>query len=194
MFTVNMDDFFGWDFADNLIWYHGQLRPQRQVILLRFWESISCPFEDKKQEHGSILKIIGFYVDINRGSISLSPDSIEGIINKLQSFLDSPDRKARLQEWQRLGGHLNWLLNVLPWGRPALSELYRKMSGKMGNPWIFLNATVRSDLTWLQSTIPKSIGIRFVDSGCWGDHDADIRIYTDAALSGGISFTFNNEG
>jgi hypothetical protein len=25
---------------------------------------------------------------------------------------------------------LNWLLNVLPWGWPALTELYRKMSGK----------------------------------------------------------------
>jgi hypothetical protein len=31
---VYMDDFFGWDFADNLILYHGKWRPAQQVQLL----------------------------------------------------------------------------------------------------------------------------------------------------------------
>jgi hypothetical protein len=189
-----MDDFFGWDYADDLVMFHGRLRPRRQVQLLQLWELISCPFEDKKQDHGSVLKIIGFYVDINQGSITLSPDSITDIIDKLRRFLDSPDRKARLQEWQRLGGHLNWLLNVLPWGRPALTELYRKTSCKFGNPFVFINATIRSDLSWLISTIPQSIGIRFVDSGFWEDSDADLCIYTDAALNDGIAFTYGMAG
>lgn len=191
---VYMDDFFGWDFADNLVMFHDRLRPKRQVQLLRLWDSIACPFDDKKQEHGSILKIIGFYIDIERGSISLCPESITDIISKLDNFLNSPDRKARLLDWQRLGGHLNWLLNVLPWGRPALSELYKKTSGKIGNPFIFINATVRSDLTWLTTTIPQAIGIRFIGEGCWSDVDADLQIYTDASLNNGLGFTFLNEG
>jgi hypothetical protein len=70
---VYMDNFFGWDYADNLGWYWGKLRPHRQVQFLLLWESISCPFKDHKQEHGETLKIIGFWVDINAGSIALSP-------------------------------------------------------------------------------------------------------------------------
>jgi len=66
--------FFGWDFADNLVLYHGRLHPCCQVQLLTFWDEISCPFEDKKQDHGEVLKIIGFFVDINQGTITLAPE------------------------------------------------------------------------------------------------------------------------
>ncbi len=63
---VYMDDFFGINFKDNQILYHGKLRPRDQVQLLIFWEFISCPFEDKKQESGSELKIISFWVDTDK--------------------------------------------------------------------------------------------------------------------------------
>ena len=191
---VYMDDFFGWDYDDNLVYYHGRLRPYRQVQLLLLWEMISCPFEDKKQDHGEVLKIIGFFVDINRGTITLTSESINNIVSKIHIFLATPNRQPRLREWQRLGGHLNWVLNVLPWGRPALSELYRKTSGKTHNPPIFINSTIRSDLLWLTETIPKAIGVRFVDSGFWEDSDADLTVWTDANLSDAFAFTYNNEG
>jgi hypothetical protein len=127
---VYMDNFFGWDYADNLVWYQGKLRPCRQVQFLLLWESISCPFKDRKQEHGEALKIIGFWVDINAGSISLPPSTVSDLITKIDLFLTTPGRSPSLRMWQRLAGHLNWMLNVLPWGRPALSEMYRKISGK----------------------------------------------------------------
>jgi hypothetical protein len=147
-----MDDFFGWDFADDMVFYRGKLRPKHQVQLLLFWEAISCPFEDKKQEHGAELKVIGFWVDINRGSISLPPSSIADITEKINVFL-TKSRNPALREWQRLGGHLNWLLNVMPWGRPALTELYRKMRGKTHSyRGIFINAEVKSDLACVHNT------------------------------------------
>jgi hypothetical protein len=111
-----MDDFFGWDYASNLVYYRGKLRPRRQVQLLLLWESISCPFEDRKQEHGEALKIIGFWVDVNAGSISLSPSSVIDIISKIDLFLATPGHAPALQPWQCVAGHLNWMLNVLPWG------------------------------------------------------------------------------
>ena len=49
---------------------------------------------------------------------------------------------------------------------------------------------MRESLLWLSSTIPESIGIRFVDSGIWNDDEADMCISTDAALldtMGGMS-------
>ena len=191
---VYMDDFFGWDYDNNLVFYHGRLRPYRQVQLLLLWETISCPFEDKKQDHGEVLKIIEFFVDINHGTITLTPDSIDNVISRIHIFLATPDQQPRLREWQRLGGHLNWVLNVLPWGRPALSELYRKTSGKTRNPPIFINSTIRSDLSWLADTIPKAIGVRFVDSGFWDDSHADLTVWTDANLFDAFAFTYNNEG
>jgi len=191
---VYMDDFFGWSLADDLVYFHGRLRPRRQVQLLSLWEDISCPFENKKQDHGEVLKIIGFFVDINRGTITLTPDTISDIISKIHSFLETVDRQPRLRDWQRLGGHLNWFLNVLPWGRPALSELYRKTSAKTRDPKIFINATVRAELTWLAEIIPKAIGVRFIDDGFWTDSAADLTIWTDASLTTAFAFVYGSEG
>jgi len=158
------------------------------------WETISCPFEDKKQDHGEVLKIIGFFVDINRGTITLTPDSVDNVISKIHVFLTTPNQQPHLREWQHLGGHLNWVLNVLPWGRPALSELYHKTGGKTHNPPIFINSTIRSDLLWLADTIPKAIGVRFVDSGFWENSHTDLTVWTDANLSDAFAFTYDNEG
>jgi len=182
---VYMDDFFGLDFQDNQVAYHGKLRPRSQVQLLLFWEFISCPFEDKKQESGSDLKIIGFWVDANKGSISLTHESVSEIQSSIDKFLSHPGRCPPLRDWQQLAGHLNWLLNVLPWGRPALSELYRKMRGKTnGRQGVYHNREVVTDLTWLRDVIPRSIGIRFVDNMHWSDEAADMIVWTDASLIG----------
>jgi hypothetical protein len=192
---VYMDDFFGWDFKDNCILFHHEFRPRRQVQLLILWDSIGCPYDDKKQEHGVTLRIIGFWVNSLIGSISLSPDSISDIISKINQFIHTDDRQPPLREWLKLGGHLNWMLNVLPWGRPALSELYRKTAGKLHNhAKIFLNATVIDNLSWLARTIPSSIGIRFVDAGQWDDGAADLVMWTDASGKYGLSFVFAGNG
>ncbi|KAJ6559127.1 hypothetical protein DFH09DRAFT_922034, partial [Mycena vulgaris] len=95
-------------------------RPRRQVLLLILWEFVGCPSEDKKQEHGITLKIIGFWADAKLGSISLSPESVMDIIAKIDAFIFDETRQPTLREWQKLGGHLNWMLNVLPWAHPAL--------------------------------------------------------------------------
>ena len=147
---VYMDDFFGWDYKDNCLEYNNHLRPRRQVQLLVLWDFISCPYDDRKQEHGVTLKIIGFWVNSLIGSISLTPDSISDIVSKIDLFIETKDRQPPLREWLKLAGHLNWMLNVLPWGHPALSEIYRKTAGKLYNHTkIYLNATVIDNLTWL---------------------------------------------
>ena len=180
-----MDDFFGLDFEDNQVLYHGKLRPRNQVQLLIFWEYISCPFDDKKQEAGSELKIIGFWVDAIKGSISLTRESIDDVQAHIDQFLCHPSHCPPLRDWMHLAGHLNWLLNVLPWGRPALSELYRKMQGKLNlMSGVYINREVTIDLTWLRNVIPRSIGVRFVDSLHWSDDDADMVVWTDASLIG----------
>ena len=162
--------------------------------MLLLWEMISCPFEDKKQDHSEVLKIIGFFIDINCGTITLTSESINNILSKIHVFLPTPDRQPCLCEWEHLGRHLNWILNVLPWGRPALSEVYCKTSGKTHNPPIFINSTICSDLLWLTQTIPKAIDVHFIDSGFWDDSNADFTVWTNANLSNTFACTYNNEG
>ncbi|KAJ3791456.1 hypothetical protein GGU11DRAFT_694442, partial [Lentinula aff. detonsa] len=125
-----MDDFFGWDFDDNCAFFRGRLRPKRQIQLLIFWEYINCPYEDRKQDSGACLKIIGFFININIGSISITDSSVNDLVSRINSFLDHPQRKPILRDWLQLAGHINWAFNVLPWGRPALTELYAKVDNK----------------------------------------------------------------
>ncbi|KAJ6607224.1 hypothetical protein B0H10DRAFT_1956480 [Mycena sp. CBHHK59/15] len=192
---VYMDDFFGWDVADNLVFLHGKLRPRKQVQLLLLWDRLGVPYGDLKQDHGAMLKIIGFWPDINRGTISLTPDSITDLSGRISSFLNHNERKPPLRNWQQLTGHLNWSLNVLPWARPALSELYRKMEGKTHpRAGIFLNAEVIQCLTWFQDALATAIGIAFINDDHWDDQDADMVAWTDASLKMGIAFVYANKG
>jgi hypothetical protein len=91
-----------------------------------FWDEICCHLEERKQEFGFLLKIIGFFVNINNGTITLTDESISDVLETIQAFLATPGRCPPLREWLRVGGHLNWVFNVLPLGQPALGEFYRK--------------------------------------------------------------------
>lgn len=68
------------------------------------------------------------------------------------------------------------------------------MSGKIRNLKIFINATIQSELNWLADTIPKAIGVRFVDDGFWADSSADLTIWTDASLTTAFAFVYGHEG
>ena len=190
-----MDDFFSWALASDLVVYRGISRPRSQTRLLMFWDEIGCPWKDKKQEYGLELKIIGFYVDINRGTLTLTDESIASVLSTVHAFLAIPGHRPSLREWLRVGGHLNWVFNVLPLGRPALSEFYRKIAGKtIMNAGISLNADVVRNLEWLIEVIPKAIGVHFVDATRWDDIEADFVLWTDASLRLGLAFAYANHG
>ncbi|KAF5388279.1 hypothetical protein D9615_000283 [Tricholomella constricta] len=112
-------------------------------------------------------------------------------LNTICEFRD----KELKASWQNLAGHLNWLLNVLPWGWPALTELYRKMSGKsLSSRGIPLNAAIVADLSWLKGVIPAAIGVHFIDEGLWWVDEADMVVWTDASTSKGLGFVYSNRG
>ena len=92
-----------------------------------FWDEIRCPWKFSKQEFGESLKIIGFHVNINHGSLTLTDESISNVISTTKTFLTTPGRCPSLRDWLQVGGHLNWVFNVLPLGHPALGEFYHKL-------------------------------------------------------------------
>ena len=190
-----MDDFFSWALKLDFVLYKGVSRPRSQARLLMFWDEIGCPWKEKKQEFGMELKIIGFYVDINRGTLTLSDESISEIISIVRAFLATPGRRPPLREWLRVGGHLNWVFNVLPLGRPALGALYRKVAGKtLMHAGIVLNSDVVRDLEWLLDVIPRAIGVHFVSATHWDDREADFVLWTDASLRLGLAFIYAGRG
>src|ERR1700678_481601 len=190
-----MDDFFSWAITSDLVFYKGVSRPRPQARLLMFWDEICCPWKDKKQEFGTELKIIGFYVNINRGTLTLTDNAISDVLDVVRAFLSTPGCRPSLREWLRVGGHLNWVLNVLPLGRPALGEFYRKVAGKnLMNAGIALNADVVRNLEWLIEVIPKSIGVHFVNATHWEDREANLVLWTDASLRLGLGFIYANRG
>ena len=190
-----MDDFFSWAIASDLVFYKGVSRPRPQARLLMFWDEICCPWKDKKQEFGTELKIIGFYVNINRGTLTLTDNAISDVLDVVRAFLSTPGCRPSLREWLRVGGHLNWIFNVLPLGRPALGEFYRKVAGKnLMNAGISLNADMVRNLEWLIEVIPKTIGVHFVNATHWEDREANLVLWTDASLRLGLGFIYANRG
>ena len=91
-----MDDFFSWGIGSNLVLYKGISSPCLQARLLMFWDAIGCPWKEMKQEFGKELKIIGFYVNINQGTLTLTDKSISDIISVVRNFLATPGRRLPL--------------------------------------------------------------------------------------------------
>lgn len=68
------------------------------------------------------------------------------------------------------------------------------MSGKKRPKGLIpLNREVITDLTWFRDVLPQAIGVRFIENGRWPDSAANLTIQTDATLSLGISFVYNQQ-
>ena len=159
---VYMDDFFRWDYIDNCLKDHGYLCGSThggRSNSSSYGISLAVLMTTRNRNTASHSKSLDFGLTAALEA-SHSHLNLSDILAKIDSFIGSKDHQKPLHEWLKLAGHLNWLLNVLPWGRPALSELYRKTAGKLHNhAMIYLNAMVIDNLMWLTRTIPASIGI-----------------------------------
>ncbi|EJD54602.1 hypothetical protein AURDEDRAFT_27138, partial [Auricularia subglabra TFB-10046 SS5] len=169
-----VDDCFSYDDFYKLELYepYGRLVPPKQAALLRLWDYIGLPHSDDKQVNGNPLRIIGFDVDANLMTISMSDESRADLVAKIEGFIaargPTDNRKRALVEWQRLLGHCNWALNAYPLLRPGLSSSYAKISGKTGSAWpIILNTQVTRDLRWFADLLRSTPGIRLLNADHW---------------------------
>lgn len=195
---VYVDDSFGWERAVNLLLYgpYNKYYPTRQTRLLMLWDELGVPHEERKQVYGTSLPIIGFEVNINDMSVSMTPESKELLAKTLRNFVDvtANNRQRPLRDWQKIGGSANWGLNAFPRLRPGLDSLYRKIAGK-DQPLkpLWVNEDVIRDLRWMSDHFDRSNGIMFFRATAWEPDEADVHIFTDASMSG-IGFwtpTFN---
>jgi hypothetical protein len=192
-----VDDSFSWDFADNMLWYepYQKLFPAKQTKLLQLWDELRIPHEESKQIFGTPLMIIGFSVDPNAMTITMTVEARADLLTALREFAH-PGQRRPLRDFQRLAGWMNWALNAFPLLRPGMSTLYSKMSGKVHpHQLIWVSVSLSRELSWFADRMEQSNGIHMMTSREWGKNDADISLFCDACPAGlGFWFPAGNVG
>ena len=199
-FFVYVDDNFGFERAEALLFHarSGRRLPSQQARLLDLWDDIGLPYEDRKQEFGLTLRIIGFVVDPNAMTVTIPDDARSKILSSLSDFVNTTntDHRHTLCEFQALAGYANWVFNVYPLGRPGLSTLYSKIAGKTrANARIYLNTGIIRELHWLMDYIIAAPPVRILLTASWAPNEArlaglhQLEVFTDAS-SFGLAYYF----
>jgi hypothetical protein len=181
-----VDNSFSWEFESNMTWYtpYNRFLPTKQAKLLLLWDKLGLPHENDKQVFGDKLTIIGFEVDPNAMTVSMSTDCLSELISTIRAFAH-PGTRHSLHDFQRLAGWMNWSLNVYPLLRPGLSTLYDKMCGK-SRPFqlVWVSVALCRELQWFVDKVSTLPGVHFMTSNAWHPDDADVILYSDACLTG----------
>ncbi|KIK42811.1 hypothetical protein CY34DRAFT_12163 [Suillus luteus UH-Slu-Lm8-n1] len=163
---IYVDDSFSFEDKRDLELYapYKKVLPRNMVKLLRLWDAIGLPHEERKQIFGSELPII-----------------------ELASFAQKGSRRS-LRDFQRLAGWLNWALNVYPLLRPGLSALYAKTAGKLvSRALLWVNRDVVRELNWVINHLRDVEGVFFFKSVSWSFSHLPpdvLTVYTDASGDG----------
>jgi hypothetical protein len=192
LFFVYVDDNFGFERAEAHTFHSrlGRRLPTQQARLLDLWDDIGLPYEDRKQESGPSLQIIGFEIDPNAMTVSIPIDARTKFFTHVTDFIDtaSTDRRRTLREFQSLAGYANWIFNVYPLGRPALCSIYGKIAGKTkANARIYLNTSIAHELRWLLHYIETAPPVRIFSTVSWDPTEArtagvrQLDVFTDAS-------------
>ncbi|KAF9039505.1 hypothetical protein BDZ89DRAFT_1214432 [Hymenopellis radicata] len=183
-----VDDCYSVGLVDDMTWYdpYEQFYPTDQVRLLRLWDWLGIPHKAKKQVWGEVLVIIGFLVDPNAMTATLPDDSKSDLIRHVHQFAHVARRRQTLHDFEQLTGWINWSLNVYPLLKPALSNIYAKMSGKEhSHAPIYLNKAIVQDLAWFEEHVEASSGMFFFANLDWNPFtEANMVIFCDASLTG----------
>jgi hypothetical protein len=160
--------------------------------------SLGRPHEKAKQEYGPELRITGFLVDPNGMRVTMDDEDRVKLLKHVADFIQTASGGTRrsLCEYQQITGYINWALNVYLLLKPALSNVYDKISGKSQmHAQIFVSKAVIDDLRWFISHVETSYGIRVFEATDWAADEADLTAYGDASGVGmGFYFIDSLEG
>jgi hypothetical protein len=186
---VYVDDNASFSRVGDVLYYppYGRYYPSEQTRLLLLWDELDIPHEEKKQLYGPVVPFIGFDVDPNAMTISISDERKAILLARVTDFAQAGKRRT-LKEFLSIAGHINWYLTVFPLLRPCLSGIYAKTAGKtqMMTP-IRVNNAIRDELAWFVDQAQKSDGIFLLKSVAWNPRTDQVHAtvcYTDACPTG----------
>ncbi|PBK81542.1 hypothetical protein ARMGADRAFT_948010 [Armillaria gallica] len=183
-----VDDTWSWEIEGKLTWYEPYqcLYPTKQVRFLALLDELRVPHKRRKQLWGTILTVIRFLIDVNEMTVTLPPESKAELIAAVREFIDTSSHRRTVSEWKQLAGWMNWSLNMFPLLKPALCNVYEKISGRhKAYKKIYLNEAVKGDLEWFLHHIQASPGILLFDALDWDpEKETNLTILCDACMSG----------
>jgi hypothetical protein len=166
---------------------YGRYFPSDQTELLKLWDEIGLPHVEKKQIYGPTVTFIGFDVDPNAMTISISHNRKQALLDQVVDFAQ-PGKRRMLKDFQSIAGRINWSLAVFPLLKPCLSAVYAKMAGKsrpLGS--IRINNAIRDELLWFAKHASQLDGIFLLNTVAWDPtfdlHDTIVG-YADACPQG----------
>lgn len=187
---IFVDDAFGFDVSGEFLpVFHKpsketRMVPRSQALVLRVWNRLGIPWNWKKQLFSDFeLDVIGFKINATDLSVSLS-DSSKSTFNDVTLDFLSADVMP-LVKWQRLLGHANWALNILPFAKFSLRSSYKKTRGKeRRHALIWINKEVHSDISWMLNEVLNAPPLFLLDPALddWSPSQADVILYSDACL------------
>jgi hypothetical protein len=181
-----LDDSSGCTWKDDITYYapYGKDLPTPQARLLTLWDDLGIPHEERKQISGPSIPIIGIQVDPNNMTYTLPTESREKLVKELRAWATEKGKRS-VKSWQQLAGWVNWCLNVYPYLRPALSNVYDKLRTQVNqNGAIWINNAVRDDLLWALKKVETMPGLLLLKSLSWPAEAATYTIYCDACPNG----------
>jgi hypothetical protein len=197
-----VDDSSGCNLMGDTCFYspYGKNLPTHQTLLLLLWDELGIPHKSHKQDSGAPLTIIGIQVDPNQMMLTLPQAAKDRLVKELIFWSSKPPKSSsgsfKLKHWEHLTGWFNWALNAYPLLRPALNNIYTKMTGKKKkDQCLHINNAIRNDLTWAINHLKSSSGVHILKSLSWPPAVADFVIYCDACPEGmGYWYPISKDG
>ncbi len=182
-----VDDSSGPAVATDKTYYdpYGTSLPSPQVTLLCLWDELGIPHKPKKQVHSSPLPIIGIDVNPNNLAFTLPDLARRRLITELETWMSPSSTHFRLHWWQKLGGWINWVLNVFPDLRPCLNAFYSKIAGKsQASLYVRINNDIHNNFIWALSMLELLPPVRLLHSLAWTQSEADVTVFCNACSKG----------
>jgi hypothetical protein len=186
---VYVDDNCSFGPAGSVLYYapYRHYFPSNQARLLLLWDKLNVPHEEKKQIYGPIVPFVGFDIDPNRMTISISNEHWMVLVDNVLAFA-KPGKHHLLCDFQSIARYINWSLAVFPLLRPCLSAIYTKVTDK-NHPLapIHVNNAICIELQWFTKHVCTSNRIFMLEMVAW-DPTTELSnvttCYVDACLRG----------
>lgn len=162
-----VDDNFSFDYADNMCEYNGKYKkemPKKQASLLRLWDHLGIPHEEKKQLCGQELEVIGYKINVRTLQMRL-PDRVrDDLLGAIAIFVNAPtDRPVPckpLRDFHQIRGRINWASTFHSPLRIGAASLHKEITSHTEttdsrplNRRVNVNKAIIQELAWLVAHI-----------------------------------------
>ncbi len=183
------DDCFSFELASSEEYYapYKKRLPTKQARLLKLWDELGIPHEERKQVSGETLEILGFLVDPNAMTITLPKKKLDKLLSVIRHFCSPQSDRPTLHRLMQPAGFMAWSLSAFPMLKPGLRALHAAIgsnSQKKPDEEVDVDAAIKFELSWFAAHAAKLKGVHIIKSIAWTPTQADHHFFCDASRRG----------